>query len=206
MLLADEPVSALDVTTRIQIIDLLGRAGRDAGHDGGHGLARPQRRRGAVPAHRRAARRRIVEQGDDAEVLGAPSEAYTRRLLASVPRLPRLRRERAWMTSSFVQPRLPSHVHTTRRQSSTEKTADVHFEGGMRLVAATGSGHQIVMDDSNGDSGAQPTELLLAALGGCTGMDVVSILRKKGQEVTRFDVRVRRRSEPSTRRSSRTSR
>ena len=31
------------------------------------------------------------------------------------------------------------------------------------------------MDDGNGDSGARPTELLIAALGGCTGMDVVSI-------------------------------
>ncbi len=76
----------------------------------------------------------------------------------------------------------------------------------MRLVAATGSGHQIVMDDGNGDSGARPTELLIAALGGCTGMDVVSILRKKRQEVTRFDVRVTATQRPTTPRSSRTSR
>ena len=72
----------------------------------------------------------------------------------------------------------------------TDKTVEVHHDGAMRLVARTGSGHEIVMDDSNGDSGARPTELLLAALGGCTGMDVVSILRKKRQDVTRFDVRV----------------
>ena len=73
----------------------------------------------------------------------------------------------------------------------TDKTADVHLEGGLRLVAGLGSGHQIVMDDGKGDSGARPTELLLAALGGCTGMDVIAILRKKGQEPTRFDVSVR---------------
>lgn len=72
----------------------------------------------------------------------------------------------------------------------TDKTVEVHHDSGMRLVARTGSGHQIVMDDGNGDSGARPTELLIAALGGCTGMDVVSILRKKRQDVTRFDVRV----------------
>jgi putative redox protein len=72
----------------------------------------------------------------------------------------------------------------------TDKTVEVHHDSGMRLVARTGSGHQIVMDDGKGDSGARPTELLIAALGGCTGMDVVSILRKKRQDVTRFDVRV----------------
>ena len=58
-------------------------------------------------------------------------------------------------------------------------------------MARTGSGHDIVMDDAKGDSGARPTELLLAALGGCSGMDVLSLLRKKGQHVTRFDSRVR---------------
>ena len=72
----------------------------------------------------------------------------------------------------------------------TDKTVEVHHDGGMRLVARTGSGHQIVMDDGKGDTGARPTELIIAALGGCTGMDVVSILRKKRLEVTRFDVRV----------------
>ena len=71
-----------------------------------------------------------------------------------------------------------------------DKTAEIHHDGGMRLVARTGTGHEIVMDDGNGDTGARPTELLLVALGGCTGMDVVSILRKKRLEVTRFDVKV----------------
>ena len=73
----------------------------------------------------------------------------------------------------------------------TEKSVEIHHVGGLRLVARTGSGHDIVMDDAKGDSGARPTELLLAALGGCSGMDVLSLLRKKGQHVTRFDSRVR---------------
>jgi putative redox protein len=34
-------------------------------------------------------------------------------------------------------------------------------------------------------------ELLLMGLAGCTGMDVISILRKKRQEVTAYEVRVR---------------
>jgi len=72
----------------------------------------------------------------------------------------------------------------------TDKSVEIHHDSGMRLVARTGSGHEIVMDDGNGDTGARPTELIITALGACTGMDVVSILRKKRLEVTRFDVRV----------------
>ena len=73
----------------------------------------------------------------------------------------------------------------------TDKTVEVHRDSEMRLIARTGSGHEIVVDDRNGDSGPRPTELVIAGLGGCTAMDVVSILRKKRQDVTRFDVRVR---------------
>jgi putative redox protein len=73
----------------------------------------------------------------------------------------------------------------------TYKTVEIHHDSGMRLVARTGSGHEVVFDDGNGDSGPRPTESLLASLGGCTAMDVISILRKKRQDVTRFDVHVR---------------
>lgn len=39
--------------------------------------------------------------------------------------------------------------------------------------------------------GSRPQSLLLVSLGGCTGMDVISILRKKRQDVTAFEVRLR---------------
>lgn len=38
--------------------------------------------------------------------------------------------------------------------------------------------------------GSRPQSLLLVSLAGCTGMDVISILRKKRQEVTDLEVRV----------------
>ncbi|HET9521437.1 MAG TPA: OsmC family protein [Candidatus Limnocylindrales bacterium] len=68
----------------------------------------------------------------------------------------------------------------------------------MRLVATTGSGHTIVMDDATGDTGARPAELLMVAQAGCTAMDVISILRKKRQQVTRYEIRVagEQRNEP----------
>ena len=71
-----------------------------------------------------------------------------------------------------------------------DKTVEIHHDQGLRMVARTGTGHEIVMDDGKGDTGARPTELLLAALGACTAMDVVALLRKKRLEVTRFDVKV----------------
>jgi putative redox protein len=71
------------------------------------------------------------------------------------------------------------------------RTATATLEGDrMRFVALTGSGHSIVMDGADEDSGARPAELLLVAQAGCTAMDVISILRKKRQVVTHYEVRV----------------
>jgi ABC-type glutathione transport system ATPase component len=89
VLLADEPVSALDVTTRIQVMELLAELGRSRGltvlmvsHDLGVVAA--------LCEHTVVLRGgRVVEQGPTAAVLGSPSEEYTRRLLEAVPRLPR---------------------------------------------------------------------------------------------------------------------
>ncbi|RJO74117.1 ABC transporter ATP-binding protein [Nocardia panacis] len=88
VLLADEPVSALDVATRIQIIELLrelsvaGTTVVMVSHDLGVVASLCERtvvlRSG-----------RVIEQGPTRTVLGAPAHEYTRRLLASVPRLPR---------------------------------------------------------------------------------------------------------------------
>ena len=59
----------------------------------------------------------------------------------------------------------------------------------LRFAAVVGSGHTIVMDNAEGDTGARPAELIGAALAGCTAMDVISILRKKRQQVTHYEVR-----------------
>lgn len=70
-------------------------------------------------------------------------------------------------------------------------TATVSLDGdALRLIAHTGSGHAIVMDNAEGDSGPRPSELLVVAQAGCTAMDVASILRKKRQAFTRYEVRV----------------
>lgn len=88
VLLADEPVSALDVTTRIQIIELLGELARSEGMTVvmvSHDLSVVASLCADTVVLRGG---RVVEHGPTAEVLGSPRDPYTRRLLASVPRLP----------------------------------------------------------------------------------------------------------------------
>lgn len=60
------------------------------------------------------------------------------------------------------------------------------------FVATTPSGHAQVIDtNSKRAIAASPMELLLIALGSCTAVDVVSILRKKRERVTSYEVEVR---------------
>jgi putative redox protein len=67
--------------------------------------------------------------------------------------------------------------------------------GWMQFTAEAGSGHRVVLNaaapDGGNDTGFRPMELLLAGLAGCTGMDVIAILRKKRQQVTGYEVLVR---------------
>ncbi len=73
-------------------------------------------------------------------------------------------------------------------------TAQATLEGGMRFTAESGSGHRVTLDaDGHGggqNEGFRPMEMLLVGLAGCTGMDVISILRKKRQQVTSYEVHV----------------
>ncbi|MET0911297.1 MAG: ATP-binding cassette domain-containing protein [Ilumatobacteraceae bacterium] len=88
VLVADEPVSSLDVSVRAQILDLLSSLVDQfrlalvlVSHDLGviHNLC------GRVLVLHDG---RVVEQGATEEVFAAPADPYTQRLLAAVPRLP----------------------------------------------------------------------------------------------------------------------
>jgi len=69
----------------------------------------------------------------------------------------------------------------------------VVWKGGMAFTGSTGSdGYLIPLDaiqESGGkDFGFRPLQLFAIGLVGCTGMDVISILQKKRQEVVGFEV------------------
>ncbi|MCX7986543.1 MAG: OsmC family protein [Bacteroidales bacterium] len=67
------------------------------------------------------------------------------------------------------------------------------WRGNMQFEAEIGN-HRVIMDashDAGGhDLGVRPKQLMLAALAGCTGMDVVSILQKMRVNIDRFSVDV----------------
>lgn len=72
-----------------------------------------------------------------------------------------------------------------------ERNATIHFAGNDLFVGISPSGHaQVVETDSQRNGAATPMELLLLALGGCTGVDVISILKKKRQHVTAYRIEV----------------
>ena len=84
---------------------------------------------------------------------------------------------------------------TTETETTTHgetKTARLRYAGGEAFVAESQSGHALVTG-FGGENLAAPTpmELLLVALGGCAGADVVGILAKKRQRVTGYEIEVR---------------
>jgi putative redox protein len=74
----------------------------------------------------------------------------------------------------------------------SEKTVEVRMAGdGIFVAVSPGGVAQIVETDSQRGRAATPMEMLLVALGGCTAVDVVEILRKKRERVTDYRVEVR---------------
>lgn len=75
---------------------------------------------------------------------------------------------------------------------SDKTKATVYLAGDDLFVGVSPSGHAQVLDTNHErSSAATPVELLLIALGSCTAVDVISILRKKREQVTDYRVEVR---------------
>lgn len=67
------------------------------------------------------------------------------------------------------------------------------WRGDLAFEGFTEAGDSLLMDSPlapNGPQGPSPMRLLLLSLAGCTAMDVISILKKKRQKVTGFEVHV----------------
>jgi len=72
--------------------------------------------------------------------------------------------------------------------------AVVRWESGLRFAGSAESGAVITMDvwgeDGSGAAGPSPMETVLLALGGCTGMDVVSVLGKMRAPLRGLEIRI----------------
>ncbi|OGF64877.1 MAG: hypothetical protein A2Y62_13210 [Candidatus Fischerbacteria bacterium RBG_13_37_8] len=74
--------------------------------------------------------------------------------------------------------------------------AEIHvkFVDGMTFIGKAETNHWVAMDTDDqfggSEAGTKPMELILVALGGCSGMDVVSILRKKRISYDKFEIKI----------------
>jgi len=72
--------------------------------------------------------------------------------------------------------------------------ASVKWNSRMSFTGTADSGFPISLDTDESvggnNSAGRPMELIALGLAGCTAMDVLSILQKKRQEVTSFEVKV----------------
>ena len=85
LLIADEPTSALDVSVQARVLELFADLQREFGFASlfiSHDLAVVDLLADRIAVLHRG---KLVEEGTGAEVLGNPREAYTQRLLASLP-------------------------------------------------------------------------------------------------------------------------
>ena len=74
-----------------------------------------------------------------------------------------------------------------------ESHVQVKWLDKLEFVGTDSTKHSLVMSsqDEENATGLKPSELLLLALGGCTAVDVVTIMRKKRQAVTGLEINVR---------------
>jgi putative redox protein len=71
------------------------------------------------------------------------------------------------------------------------RTATVKWAGSEEFLATMPSGKSVMFDGANEHKkGPSPKETLLGALGACTAVDVVSILRKKRQDLRSLEISV----------------
>jgi len=72
--------------------------------------------------------------------------------------------------------------------------AEINWKHNVRFDAFSESGHEIVMDGApkhgGNNEGARPMELLLIGMGGCTGFDVVGILKKARADLQSLTIKL----------------
>jgi len=74
--------------------------------------------------------------------------------------------------------------------------AKVKWVEGKQFVGTDSTSHSLVMSSSQEGTGLKPSDLLLLGLGGCTGVDVISILEKQCQRVADLEITITGEQDP----------
>ena len=69
-------------------------------------------------------------------------------------------------------------------------TVNIQWIGGERFVGTDSTNHSVVLSTTAAGVGMKPSELLLVALGSCTAVDIVQIMEKKRQPLSRLEISV----------------
>lgn len=72
----------------------------------------------------------------------------------------------------------------------------VKWVEGKQFVGTDSTSHSLVMSSSQEGTGLKPSDLLLLGLGGCTGVDVITILEKQRQKVINLEITITGEQEP----------
>ncbi len=77
---------------------------------------------------------------------------------------------------------------------SSQAEVNLSWEQDWKFTARDAYGHSVTVEapmrDGDEFDGFKPTHLMMSALGACTGVDVVSILKKKRQDISGVEIRV----------------
>lgn len=68
--------------------------------------------------------------------------------------------------------------------------ATLKWTDDMQFVGRVGDGPGVILDNPQGGSGPTPMQMVLMGVAGCTGMDVVSILKKKRSSFSALEVNI----------------
>ena len=79
----------------------------------------------------------------------------------------------------------------TKVMSNDWKEVFAEWRGEFAFIGKNPTGGSVQMGTIDNHPGLSPMELLLLGVAGCTGVDIVSILKKKRQDIKDFQVRVR---------------
>jgi len=60
----------------------------------------------------------------------------------------------------------------------------------LQFVARIGQGPAVILDSTDGASGASPMQLVLMGVAGCAAIDIVVILKKKRVQLSRFEIEI----------------
>ena len=69
-------------------------------------------------------------------------------------------------------------------------TAKINWIEDFKFTATSGSGHSIVIHPGDGGTAPSPIELMVMGLGGCASIDIVHLMEKNGQKLTKLETHV----------------